>query len=310
MIVTRNGHKISNVVISTIFGIAGNGIFPLTLLPGYRKLQKVAKNTETTILGKSFTFERRIENFVSLKPWTWKYIRPLGKDGLLNAYGLTNGGAKKEIPKIMNSLKIYFTTDRPRKLIPNVYLDFSEGPEDAFYQAKNVLYELHSNLFVHGHYAAEFNFSCPNTREDISKNVNGAIYVCGKIRNIFSDLTIIAKISYIHPYELAEELERIGVDIIHAINTIPYQIVYPNKISPLADAGGGGVSGGPARLHSLKYNAELRKRIKIPIIMGCGVRNMNDIERFEDIGADCVSICTIIRRDSREAIRIIETKNR
>lgn len=305
MIMTRNGYKISNVVVSTILGIDGNGIFPLTLYPKYQKLQKIVKSTKTTILGKSFTLPKRVGNFILWKPWTWKYIQTLEKDGMLNAYGLTNEGAVWEIPKIIRSLA------EGNKIIPNAYLDFSKGMEDAFQQAKKILIDMHLNVFVLSHYAAEFNFSCPNTKEDISKNVKGAIYVCQKIRESFPRLTIIAKISYIHPYELAEELEKVGVDIIHAINTIPWKIVYPNpdKVSPLADVSGGGVSGGSIKKMSLKYNSDLRKRIAIPIIMGGGIMSLEDCARFEGIGANSLAICTVARRDPETAMDIISTKN-
>ncbi len=307
MIVTRNGYGISNVVVSTVLGIDGNGILPLEIIsPAYRKCIRIVRKSGTTVLGKSFTHQKRIGNFIFCKPWTRKYIQTLEEDGMLNAYGLTNGGAEREIPKIIGSLA------KGNKIIPNVYLDFSEGSEgmeDAFQQAKKVLVDMHTNVFVYGYYATEFNFSCPNDKKDIVKNVQGAIYICRKIRKLFPGLTTIAKISYVHPYELAEELEKAGVDIIHAINTIPWKIVYPDKISPLADVGGGGVSGGPAKDLSLKYNRELRKRIKIPIIMGCGVTSLDDVERFEGIGANSVSMCTIVRRNPEEAIKIIRIKN-
>lgn len=116
----------------------------------------------------------------------------LEKDGMLNSYGLTNEGAEREIPKIIRSLA------KRNKIIPNVYLDFSEGSEgmeDAFQQAKKVLVDIHMNAFVHGHYAIESNLSCPNDKKNIVKNVQGAIYVCRKIRKLFPELTIIAKIS-------------------------------------------------------------------------------------------------------------------
>lgn len=99
------------------------------------------------------------------------------------------------------------------------------------------------------------------------------------------------------------------MNIIHAINTIPWKIVYPDKVSPLADVGGGGVSGGPAKNLSLEYNGGLRKRIKIPIITGCGVTSLDDVERFKDIGANSVSMCTIVRRNPEEATKIIRIKN-
>lgn len=304
MIITKNIFKISNIIVSTVLGIAGNGILPLKIISSaYRKFISTVRESGTTVIGKSFTHQKRIGNFISWKPWTWKYIQTVEEDGMLNAYGLTNKGTR-EVWKIKRS------AEKGIEIIPNYFPDFSKGEIEAFRQTKRATFMLSNLLDLHDNFhALELNSSCPNTKDGIRNNVKKVIYLCREMARKFPDLTLIVKISYVHPYELAEELEKVGVDIIHSINTIPFNILYPNKISPLAKVGGGGVSGGPARNLSLKYNRELRKRIKIPIIMGCGVTSLDDVERFEDIGADSVSMCTVVRRNPEEAIRIIRIKN-
>jgi dihydroorotate dehydrogenase (NAD+) catalytic subunit len=120
---------------------------------------------------------------------------------------------------------------------------------------------------------------------------------------------LIAKLSICHPYEFARELERIGVNALHAVNTIPYNIVFPLQRSPLGEVGGGGVSGGPAFPLALKYNEELRKKVDLFLIMGCGVTGADDARRCFDLGADAVSLCTLALRKPRKAARIVAEFN-
>lgn len=302
MINTKNGHKISNVVIDTIFGIAGNGIFPLKLLPKNQKLLEMAQKTNTTILGKSFTFLKRIGNLVTYLPWTWKYIQLLGNDGMLNACGIANKGAKKEAKKIGKSVKKY------KNFIPNFFPDFTKGDDDVWEQTNKTIKALIFRLGELFH-ALVLNFSCPNTEEDITRIIKSASLLVRKINQKYPWLTIIAKISYVQPLEFAEELEIAGAEIIQAINTIPYSLVFPKSKSPLAKVGGGGVSGGPIKEISLRYNNVLRKRVRIPIAMGGGIMSLEDCARFEGIGANSLTICTVARRDPETAMDIIFAKN-
>jgi dihydroorotate dehydrogenase (NAD+) catalytic subunit len=125
------------------------------------------------------------------------------------------------------------------------------------------------------------------------------------LRQKFPHLFLITKISICHPYEFAEELEKLGVNALHAVNTIPFDIIYPQKRSPLWRVGGGGVSGGPAWAVALDYNTGLRKLVSLPLIMGCGVRNRQDVQMYLDAGADAVSLCTLALRNPEEAAEIV-----
>jgi dihydroorotate dehydrogenase (NAD+) catalytic subunit len=92
------------------------------------------------------------------------------------------------------------------------------------------------------------------------------------------------------------------------MNTIPYELVFPpNRYppSPLAKVGGGGVSGGPAFAQAYEYSKGLRRLVRLPLIMGCGVTSQEDVQRYLDIGADAVSICTLALRDPQKSARII-----
>jgi dihydroorotate dehydrogenase len=302
-----SGQKmISPVVISTALGHDGRGIFPYTLLPGYRSLVQAVRDTRATVFTKSATRFPRRGNFVPLNPLTWKYIRRLPDKGMLNAYGLTNEGAVACAHHLRRSREAGFN------VIPNFYPEFAKGTDTAIRETLEAaeIYRLALGPYFD---ALELNYSCPNAAEAIRENVAQGLRCSRVVRARFPSLFLIAKVSICHPYEFAQELERAGVNAIHAINTIPYEIIYPPDRyppSPLRAVGGGGVSGGPAREAALEYNRGLRRQVGLFLIMGCGVRNREDVQRYFDIGADAVSFCTLALRDWGEAARIVTGYNR
>jgi dihydroorotate dehydrogenase len=290
--------QISPVVISTALGHDGRGIFPYTLLPGYRRLLAAVKDTGATVFTKSATRFNRRGNFIPANPLTWKYIRRLPDRGMLNAYGLTNAGVAACAPDIRQACDLGF------KVIPNLYPEFIKGTDTAIQEtlAAIEIYRKHLGPFFR---ALELNYSCPNSEEAIAKNVAQALQCAQRVRSLYPQLFLIAKLSICHPYEFAQELGRIGVNGLHAINTIPYNIVFPWQRSPLSEVSGGGVSGGPALPLALKYNQELRQKVDAFLIMGCGVTGRDDVRRYFDLGADAVSLCTLALRKPQEAARIV-----
>ena len=296
MIKISNDRMISRVVISTSLGLDGKGIFPHTLKPSYRRLVEAVCKTETTVLGKSVTRYERKGNFIPWNPFTWKYIQNLPDQGMLNSYGLTNPGVVRWIKQIKKT--------GYSGVIPSFYPEFSKGEDFAIYGTR-VAVGMLDEIDVR---AVELNLSCPNSKEVIGKNMASSLACVKELRKYFS-IFIIAKISIIHPYEFSQELELAGVNAIHSINTIPFEMIYPNKISPLAKVGGGGFSGKPIFRQAYDYNKKLRKKVKIPIVMGGGVTCMDDINKYLDLGANTVSICTIALREPTVATKIIERFN-
>lgn len=289
--------KITPVVISTALGQDGRGIFPYTLLPGYRALIRAVQETGTTVLTKSATRFARRGNFIPSNPLTWKYIRRLPGLGMLNAYGLTNHGVAACAPDIRRACAAGLN------VIPNLYPEFIKGTEATIRETLEAL-EIYRQVLGPSFWAVELNYSCPNSAEEIAQNVDQGLACSLEVRRRYPDLFLIAKISICHPYEFSQELERLGVNAVHAINTIPYDIIFPPTHyprSPLWQVGGGGVSGGPAFAAAYDYNRELRKKVGLFLIMGCGVSRREDVQRYFDLGADAVSFCTLALRNWREA---------
>lgn len=301
MIQAENG-RISTVVISTALGLGGRGIFPYTLLPGYRRLLRAARETGTTILAKSATRFKRSGNFHAWNPLTWKYIRRLPGRGMLNAYGLTNPGAKA------CAREIKVAAGQGFQVIPNLYPEFAKGTVLAIKDTLEAI-GIYQEILGSDFWALELNFSCPNSQEAIRENVAQGLKCSREVKQQYPGTFLIAKISICHPYEFAQELESLGVNALHAINTIPFAMIYLHERSPLRPVGGGGVSGGPALAAALEYNTHLRKKVNLPLIMGCGVKDREDVRKYLHIGADAVSICTLALRHQGEATEIIRKFN-
>ncbi|KJR43338.1 Dihydroorotate dehydrogenase, classes 1 and 2 [Candidatus Magnetoovum chiemensis] len=291
---------ISNIVISTSLGFYGAGMFPYSLDPRYRKVLRIVKDKKITVLTKSATRYNRLGNFALTRPWTWKYIKTLpDKKSLLNAYGLTNKGAEVHAKNLHKSYK------KGLNVIPNFYPEFSKGIDKAISQTKEAV-NLYKKYNSQNFWAIELNFSCPNSKEIICENTKMSIDCVREIVRDFPALKIIAKTSIVHPYEFYQELENVGVHVIHAVNTVPYNMVFgDDKASPFYRVGSGGVSGAAAFDLAYKYNKELRKKVNIPIIMGCGVSSADDVKKLFDIGANSVSICTMAVRNIKETISVL-----
>ena len=191
-------------------------------------------------------------------------------------------------------------------MIPSVYPQFTKGQDEATREtirAIGVIFFRHCpNVKV-----LELNLAGPSSDEKIPENLE-KILVCVKdIRLSFPSLCLIGKISITHPHEFVQELVNTGIDIIHAISSIPHDIVFPDSLpSPLAAVGGGRVSGGPASGPAFAYNKSLRKKINVPMIMGCGVIDLDDAKKYFSVGANAVSICSACHLNLEGAIKILE----
>jgi len=297
---------ISPVLISTALGPAGRGVFPYTLLPAYRRLMKTVRDTGTAVLSKSATRFPRRGNVLPWNPVTWwRYVKRLPDSGLLNAYGLTNAGAERSARELKAS------QDLGIKVTPNFYPEFIRGTAVAIRDTLEALEIYQAALGPHFQ-ALELNYSCPNSQEEIRENVAQGLKCAQAVRQQFPALFLIVKVSVCHPYEFAQELEGLGVNALHAVNTVPYDLVFPppvNPPSPLRRVGGGGVSGGPAFALAYRYNAGLRPKVGLFLIMGCGVTNHDDVKKYFDLGADAVSLCTLALRAPDEARKVILAYN-
>jgi|GEM_PF-1829331 len=305
----------SRIIISSAFGTDGGGIPGYNLLPHYAKLLFYARKTQTCVITKAISQKSRVGNvrpFRLLNPFPFiisarKYVKRLPDGGIVNAYNLTNEGMLGESRKILKNAQCGI------RIIPQLYVGFSGNDLPTWLHDFSETVCRFKEILADYFFASELSYHCPNNHEEAILNQAEKIRLISEsirvVKKNIPKLGLIVKLAHNDSMELAKEIELAGADCIHAVNTIPFKDVYPDKQSPLDFCGGGSVSGPPIKPFSFKYNKRLRKVSKLHLIMGGGVGKIEDVRDFLDIGADSVSCCTAATDNTNELIRMIEIYN-
>lgn len=199
------------------------------------------------------------------------------KDGVVNAVSLSNPGIEwwaRKIGSVADSKKI--------PLIASIF----GKPEELAGMAR-----ILNDFDLVG---LEINDSCPNVSETrISQNVAATIKSCEAIKRN-SSLPLILKISVIHdPKQLVNEIDGLVEAI--SINSVPWEIIFPDQPSPLAKYGGGGVSGKIIQPFTWSLVRKLAQMTPIPVI-GPSIWDFSDIEKVRKLGAKAVSFGSVFLR--------------
>ena len=225
------------------------------------------------IVVKTLTLHPRKGNLRWYAPWRCVRLIP---GGTVNAVGLTNPG-----------IEWWLRTGYPRMQrmgLQTIVSLYAESVEEAR-QLARLLAPLRIT-------AIELNASCPNVPHDSA--VAHVVAIAQALQAAGHPL--IVKVGYDQPYvELAQALEGIA-DAIHAINAVPWHIVFPECVSPLAHLGGGAVSGEPIRPFVREAVGKLRRATRLPIIAGGGIYTLRDLEELWALGARAFSISTLFLR--------------
>lgn len=290
---------VTPIVVSTICGHWGTGLMPLALQPGYLSFLKLVRKTRTTELVKSSTFSNRWGNFIWWNPYTWKYVQRIGKDSILNAYAHTNLGLNFNLEMITLARNLDFNA------VPNFAPDFSKPKEITI---KEVLQAV-KIVLSKGIKVIEIVPSCPNRGYCVADNPAVVTNCIRAVKKKYPQAVIIIKKGLEHSIEAVQGWEAAGMDILHGINAVLYETVFPGKISPLKKVGGGAISGTAITNIAFKDNCKTRKAISVPMIFGGGIMTRDWAFRCFDYGADAISICTVVRCNVKEAKRIVKTFN-
>jgi dihydroorotate dehydrogenase len=94
-------------------------------------------------------------------------------------------------------------------------------------------------------------------------------------------------------------------DAVHAINAVPWRLVFGERPSPLARLGGGGVSGEPIRPFVREAVQQLRMHTRLPIIAGGGIYTLQDLDELWALGARAFSIGTLFLRAPLQPNRLV-----
>jgi dihydroorotate dehydrogenase len=179
-----------------------------------------------TIVVKTLTLRPRVGNLRWYAPW--RCVR-LIRGGTVNAVGLTNPGIDWWIRACYPRMR--------RMGLQTIVSVYPESVEEAQAFAQKL-----RGLQIAG---VELNASCPNVAHCEADTVQHVQAIAYSLREAGHPL--IVKVGYDQPYvAIAQAVEGIA-DAVHAINAVPWRLVFGERPSPLARLGGGGVSGEPIR---------------------------------------------------------------
>lgn len=256
MIALSNGHKFEYACASGALGYIGDSKYlgywwekPLHFLG-------VIDPKNLLLITKTFTLSPRVGN---LKMWCpWRCVRLLPNDNVVNSVGLTNPGLDWWVNNCYrNCIK------RGYKVVVSIS---PESISDARIMS-GALDSLCPKIV-----GIEVNVSCPNTENKLD-DVDRA---CRLVRAVscYTSHPVFVKLGWQMPYfDICEELDDGSVEVFDLINTVPFSIVYPGQISPLAKYNlEGGVSGPAIRKYAREaLETVKRKGIRTPILSGGGI---------------------------------------
>ena len=269
MITLSNRHSFEYVVASGSLAFDGRGWpweHPLRWIGALRP-------DLFTVVTKTLTREPRRGHLRWSHPWSCARLLPGGS--MVNAVGLTNPGIewwRREVgPRLHARIP----------LVVSIYGDERQLVEMA---------EMLDGFDLVG---IEVNVSCPNTEHGLGE----AEAVAAGVRAVAaaSKHPVICKVSVAQDYlGIAGRLEGVAEAI--SFNSVPWAIAFPDRASPLAELGGGGVSGRAAQPHSWRALADIRQSgCTIPLIAS-SIMAYEDLARVRALGASAVSFGSIHMR--------------
>lgn len=238
----------------------------------FRQLGQFDLSRMDAIVLKTLTAEPRRGNLNLM--WPWGCIR-LIKGGVVNCVGLTNKGIDwwcREIGPLLD-----FDS------VPLVASILGTSEELAVMTGKLNLYPKLA--------AVEVNASCPNTDADVLTNTGMVIEDCRCVREA-TDLPVWLKLSVVHDLATIVEATKGWVDLI-TLNSVPWKVACPGRVSPLAHLGGGGVSGGIVQPITWEKAAKITDMTETPVAWP-SLWDYSDIQKMYDRGARVVSVGSVL----------------
>jgi len=248
---------------------------------------------------KTITFLSRPGNFRWYKPWgcikfIWQGCRIVGT---VNAFGLTNPGSVW-----------WYQNVGPHIKSPIIGSILSDEPDEEKMKTQLVIMtkELSRCKQV---VAMELNFGCPNTDRAVLESSRRVIMACKAVAERVPNVPLILKLSVFHDVKTIVPAVEQYVEAF-SINSVPWSLVFPNKKSPLAHLGGGGVSGLTAQPFTWSLAEKIQTLTSRPVIWP-SMWNYPDIAKARSRGAKAHSFGAVflpfpwrptlfVRKDKRE----------
>jgi len=280
MITLSNGHQFEFMAASGALKFDGHG------WPWEQPFRWVGLIDPTlfTIVIKTLTRQPRKGNLRMYKPWGCVRLLPGG--GAVNSVGLTNPGIDWWCRSVGPRVSAFAKASADRQglgysLVGSIIADSTQE-----------WVEMAQMLNPFALKALELNLSCPNTTDHkvLSEHSDKLAEMVRAVKAV-SKFPLIAKLSVVHPYqELVGKLEGLVEAV--SINTIPWTRIYPDKVSPIAHLGGGGVSGKLAQPMLWTMAREMALASTIPVI-GSSVWEYEDVQKVFDLGCKAVSFGSV-----------------
>lgn len=221
-------------------------------------------------------------------------------EGVINAIGLTNPGARSDLPLLCETKK------RLEPLRVPLFASIFAPSVAQFGEVARVISEAEPDLI-------EVNISCPNVHSEFgmpfSASAESAAAVTREVRRAVN-LPISIKLAPNVPdiggiaWAAAEE----GADAITAINTMPAMLIDPYAGSPILKNRTGGLSGPALKPIALRCVAEIASRVSLPIIGTGGVATGLDAVEMIMAGASLVGVGSAFWQEGPEAMKRISTE--
>lgn len=169
-------------------------------------------------------------------------------------------------------------------------------------ELRQILYHLRDRMVVYAPWALQINFACPNTDHDLTELQSEMPELVAFAREVLLDVPIIVNVNALMPTEILIEVSKVA-DALWIGNAIPFGTrgidwkrfgVDGNgkPVSPLArrnSAWKGGLSSPDCFYLTLAKLVDVRGAgVKIPIVVGNGIRYERDLQEAKDFGADAV----------------------
>lgn len=217
--------------------------------------------------------------------------------GVINAIGLTNPGAVKEVHLLRESKAILAPLGVP--LIASIFASTVE----QFGEVARIVSQADPDLI-------EVNISCPNVGDEFGTPFAGSPDTAAAVTSSVKAATPIPISVKLAPNvpsiaRIAAAVVQAGADAITAVNTMPGMVIDAEAGRPVLSNKMGGISGSALKPIALRCVAEIARVVNVPIIGTGGISTGRDAAEMIMAGATAVGVGTAVWYRGPEAFQQI-----
>jgi dihydroorotate dehydrogenase (NAD+) catalytic subunit len=217
--------------------------------------------------------------------------------GLLNAMGLPNPGARKEVALLREASRRLAPLGVP--LIASISADTPEN----FARAAAIVSEARPDLI-------EVNISCPNVASEHGEIFAASREAAAEVTRRVKAATSIPCVVKLAPNvssigSIARAVVEAGADAICAVNTMPGMLIDAESGLPVLANRTGGISGPALKPIALRCVYEIAEAVAVPIIGTGGISTGLDCVEMLMAGAACLGVGSAIFSRGEQAFSLI-----